>query len=99
MIVLTGSIRLPAKNFQRALPVLKTLIEATRKEDGCMVYAFGVDVLDPNSIVITEAWRDAAALAKHLEAPHFLAWRDANPDLEVSDRHVTVYETSSARAL
>ncbi len=99
MIVLTGSIRLPAKNFKRALPVLKTLIETTRKEDGCVAYAFGVDVLDPNTIVITEAWRDAAALAAHLEAPHFLAWRDANPGLEISDRHLTVYETSSAKAL
>jgi quinol monooxygenase YgiN len=78
---------------------LKALIEETRKEDGCLSYRFGQDVLDPDLIVIAEAWRDEAAVRAHLGAPHFITWRDAGASLGVTDRQLTVYEVSSSKPL
>jgi quinol monooxygenase YgiN len=99
MIVLTGTIRIPADKLDQARPLMKTVIEETRKEDGCLFYSFGEDVLAPGVIVVAEAWRDEAALGAHLGSPHFHAWRDAGGALGVSDRQLTVYEAVSSRPL
>ncbi len=99
MIVLTGTIRIPADKLDQARPLMKAVIEETRKEDGCLFYSFGEDVLQPGLIVIAEAWRDEAALGAHLGSPHFTAWREANSGLGVSDRQLTVYEAVSSKPL
>jgi quinol monooxygenase YgiN len=99
MIVLTGSIRIPADKLDAARPLMRVLIEETRKEDGCLSYSFGQDVLDPGRIVIAEAWRDEDAVRAHLGAPHFIAWRDAGDSLGVTDRQLTIYEVSSSKPL
>ena len=99
MIVLTGTIRIPADKLDRARPAMKAVIEETRKEDGCLFYSFGEDVLQPGLIVIAEAWRDETCLGGHLNSPHFHAWREAGAALGVSDRQLTVYEAVSSKPL
>ncbi len=99
MIVLTGTIRIPADKLDQARPPMKAGNEETRKEEGCLFYSFGEDVTEPGLIVIAEAWRDEAALGGHLNSAHFAAWRDANPGLEITDRQLTVYEVVSSRPL
>ena len=99
MIVLTGTVRIPVDKLDQARPLMKALIEATRQEDGCLSYSFGQDVVDPGRIVIAEAWRDGACLGAHLNAPHFIAWRDAGAALGVFDRQLTVYEAVSSKPL
>jgi quinol monooxygenase YgiN len=99
MIVIHGTIRIPAENMADARPVMKALVDATRKEDGCIAYTFGEVVGDPGLILIAETWRDQAAVGAHFNAPHFVAWREANAELGVTDRQLTVFETTSAKAL
>jgi quinol monooxygenase YgiN len=99
MIVLTGTIRIPADKLDQARPLMKTVIEETRREDGCLFYSFGEDVLDPGLIVVAEAWRDETSLGAHLGSAHFAAWRDAGATLGVSDRQLTVYEAVSSKPL
>ncbi|MGZ3274873.1 MAG: putative quinol monooxygenase [Caulobacteraceae bacterium] len=99
MIVLTGTVRIPADKLDQARPLMKAVIEATRQEDGCLFYSFGEDVLDPGLIVVAEAWRDEACLCAHLGSPHFHAWREANAALGVTDRQLTVYEAVSSKPL
>jgi quinol monooxygenase YgiN len=99
MIVLTGTIRIPADKLDQARPLMQAVIEATRKEDGCLFYSFGEDVLQPGLIVVAEAWRDEASLGAHLGSSHFAAWRDAGAELGVSDRQLTVYEAVSSKPL
>ena len=99
MIVLTGTIRIPADKLDQARPLMKAVIEETRREDGCLFYSFGEDVLDPGKIVVAEAWRDEACLGAHLGSAHFAAWRDAGAALGVADRQLTVYEAVSSKPL
>lgn len=99
MIVLTGTVRIPADKLDAARPLMKAVIEATRKEDGCLFYSFGEDVVQPGLIVIAEAWRDEACLGAHLASAHFAAWRDAGAALGVADRRLTVYEAVSSKPL
>jgi quinol monooxygenase YgiN len=99
MIVLTGTVRIPADKLDQARPLMKAVIEATRQEDGCLFYSFGEDVLDPGLIVVAEAWRDEACVGAHLNSPHFLAWRDAGAALGIGDRQLTLYEAVSSKPL
>jgi quinol monooxygenase YgiN len=99
MIVITGHIRVPPENLERARPLMKAFIEATRQEVGCLAYSFGEDVLEPGRIVLAETWRDHEALMTHLNAPHFAAWRDANAGLGVFDRDLIVYQASDPKPL
>jgi len=99
MIVLTGTIRIPADKLDQARPLMKAVIEATRQEEGCLFYSFGADVLDPGLIVVAEAWRDEACLGAHLGSAHFASWRDAGATLGVTDRQLTVYEAVSSKPL
>ena len=99
MIVIHGTIRIPPENMADARPVMKALVDATRKEDGCIAYTFGEVVGDPGLILIAETWRDQAAVGAHFGAAHFVAWREANGELGVYDRQLTVFEVASSKAL
>jgi quinol monooxygenase YgiN len=99
MIVLTGSIRIPADKIEHALPVMQALVAETRKEDGCIAYSFGRDITDPAKILIVEAWRDQAAVDAHFGAAHFADWRDQNETLGVHARQLTVYDATAVKEL
>jgi quinol monooxygenase YgiN len=94
MIILSGTIRFPADKLEAARPAMKAVVEASRQEDGCILYGFGQDVLDPALIRVSEVWRDQAALDAHWSAPHFLAWREVASGLGMHDRQITIYEAA-----
>jgi quinol monooxygenase YgiN len=58
-----------AANELKALAL--RLIEATRKEDGCLEYLLHSDNNNPNSFVFYERWASAEHLKRHTESPHF----------------------------
>ena len=45
------------------------LQEAIRAEDGCLQYDYHLSCEAPDTVVLLERWRDAAALEKHLAQP------------------------------
>ena len=60
------------------------MITASRAEDGCLHYAYGIDVLNQNEMVVLEYWRDWAALDAHFQTTHMADWRTALKDVVVS---------------
>lgn len=54
---------------------LLRLVEASRKEDGCINYDLHVSLDNPAQFVFYENWRDAAAHTAHHQTPHMQAWR------------------------
>ena len=46
------------------------LQEAVRAEDGCLRYDYHLSCEAPDTVVLIEQWRDAAALDRHLAQPH-----------------------------
>ncbi len=99
MILVTGHIRLPADSMERIRPHARAVLEATRKEPGCILYAYGEDVLDPGLIRIVERWEDWASLAAHDKAPHIDAWRAALKEVGVLDRDLMAHEAGEARTI
>lgn len=99
MIVVTGHLRLAPENVERARPHMRTVVEANRKEDGCLLFAFGEDVLDPGLIRIVERWQDWASLEAHDKAPHVVAWRAALKTIGVIDRNLWAHEGVNGRTI
>ena len=74
MIIVTGEVRFGDGEIERLRGALAANVEASRGEDGCELYAYAVDLIDPNLLRITEAWRDQAALDAHnLKIPELMA--------------------------
>ena len=92
MIVVTGTIRLPAGGLARALPAMAAMVTASRAEPGCIAYAYAQDLFDPALIHVVERWRDRAALAAHFHTPHLAAWRAQFADLGITDRMLELVE-------
>ena len=97
MILITGTVRLHADKLDAARPHLRALIEATRREDGCIAYSYSEDLETPGLIHVFEIWRDGEALHAHHNAPHFLAWRADRETLGMSDRRMSRHEVSSSQ--
>ena len=92
MIIVTGHIRLAAKDMERARPHMRTNLEATRKEKGCQLYAYGEDVLDPGLIRIVERWDDWASLDAHGKSPHIKAWGAFTKEIGLLERDLWAHE-------
>jgi autoinducer 2-degrading protein len=49
-------------------------------EPGCLRFDVIQDAADPNRIWLYEVYVDEAAFQAHLQAPHFIKWRDTVKD-------------------
>ena len=98
MLLIVGTVRLPAQNMEAARPVMKRMAEASRAEEGCLEYGYAEDVFDPGLIHVKELWLDQAALDRHFAAPHLVEWRAAWPSLGIGDRDLRVYDVREPRA-
>ena len=97
MLLIVGTVRLPAAGLIAARPAMARMIEGSRAEAGCIEYSYAEDVLDPALIHVKELWVDQAALDRHLTSAHLLTWRAAWPSLGLRDRDLRLYEVGEAR--
>jgi quinol monooxygenase YgiN len=93
MMLVTGELRIAPEKLETARPHMRAVIEATRKEPGCILYAFGEDVMDPGLIRIVERWEDAASLSAHGKTAHIAAWREKLKEIGVLGRELMKHES------
>jgi quinol monooxygenase YgiN len=98
-VTIAGTFRVPPENLAAFKPHMASMLAASRAEDGCLVYSYAEDVLEPGLIRVFEAWRDQAALDAHIKAPHMAAWRAAWPTAGAGGRDLKLYEVAAERAL
>jgi quinol monooxygenase YgiN len=97
MLLIVGTVRLPAEKLSHALPAMKRMVEASRAEDGCVEYGYAADIFDAGLIHVKELWTDQTALDRHFASAHIAEWRAAWPSLRIRDRDLRVYEVGEAR--
>jgi len=70
MIIVMGHAKFAGGEIERLENTLKAQIAATNAEDGCEAYSFARDVTDPDRMVVSEHWRDQAAIDAHFRTAH-----------------------------
>jgi quinol monooxygenase YgiN len=71
MIRVISNNRVPLENQEAFKAIVKPLVEATLKEEGCIEYGLHTDEADPELLVFFEVWESRANLSAHMETPHF----------------------------
>jgi quinol monooxygenase YgiN len=99
MILVAGTVRVAEGGLDKAADAMRTVLEATRQEDGCIRYAYARDVLDPDLMHVSELWRDAEALRAHAAAPHMKSWGAAMREAGVIERDLRMYEVGKGTPL
>lgn len=99
MILVIGHLKIAADKVAGILPALRTTIATTRKEAGCILYAFAEDVSEPGVFRIVERWESWETLAAHGKAPHMKVWSDTVKGVGVLDREVIAHEAGATKAL
>jgi quinol monooxygenase YgiN len=68
-------------DIERAIALMRDAAMESRREEGCLHFAFSRDLLDGNAVHLIELWRDEAALSAHLETRQFGLFREALGEL------------------
>lgn len=69
MIILAGHLKTSPALVDELYTALRSLVDDTRQEDGCLDYHFAIDDRATGSILVYERWRDQDALNTHLALP------------------------------
>ncbi|QIE54843.1 antibiotic biosynthesis monooxygenase [Pikeienuella piscinae] len=88
MIVITGEIEFHPEDAWPAMSAALAMMESSAAEDGCFVYRFYADILNPRRFRVYEEWRDEAALQAHFRSPHMAVFQEKLGKLRVLDRRL-----------
>jgi quinol monooxygenase YgiN len=94
-----GTLRFPPEKIADVVPHLRTLVDATRKNDGCIAYDVAEDPFEPGLIRFSELWPDHESLARHLKAAHIDPWRAVARKFGLLERQFTAYDIAGARSV
>lgn len=85
MIYVAATFRIRPGTLEAFVAAAYVLIDAARREPGCIYYDLHASVTDPDRVVCLEQWADRAALDTHLATPHVAAFGEAiEPLVDVS---------------
>ncbi|MFI6824202.1 putative quinol monooxygenase [Micromonospora sp. NPDC050187] len=79
MIFITAKFRVLPEHADRWPEIADEFTQATRREPGCLWFAWSRSVDDPTEYILIEAFRDENAGAEHVQSPHFKAAQQALP--------------------
>jgi quinol monooxygenase YgiN len=99
MIVVMGTIELAAGDIDRLAGDIAKQMAATQAEDGCEQYVFSRDVTSPDTLLISERWRDGDALAAHGKTPHMAEFNKAIGKATIKKISVKAYDVANVRTL
>ncbi|HUB52497.1 MAG TPA: putative quinol monooxygenase [Terracidiphilus sp.] len=99
MLLIVGTVKLPAGQLNGARPAMARMIEASRAEAGCLEYSYAEDVVEPGLIHVKERWADREALDRHFKSVHIAEWRAQWPSLGIADRKLVLYEVGEPQPL
>jgi quinol monooxygenase YgiN len=99
MIIVMGHAKLGAGEIDRLKEDMAIQVAATQAEDGCDLYCFARDVSNPDTLIISERWRDQAALDAHFASPHMATFNAVIGAAKLLDISVKAYENGEVRTL
>ena len=99
MLIVLAQAKLGEGAIDKGRAAFTKMIETSRTEEGCLGYSYGLDVLDPNTLLIVEKWVDEAALAYHFSTPHMAEFQAALQGLEVEITELAKFQSDDGSPL
>lgn len=99
MLLIVGTVRLPAANLAMARPVMAEMVEASRREAGCLSYSYAEDLFDPGLIHVSEQWASREALDRHFASDHLARWRAAWAELGLGERSLHLFQVAESEPI
>ncbi|MFA6219397.1 MAG: putative quinol monooxygenase [Erythrobacter sp.] len=99
MIQINGTIKLPGNAGQDVIDAVVKMVRASRAEDGCLDYTFARDLVDPDTLILFERWRDRKALAAHGTSAHMAEFQKVMAANPPAARELRLYETDEGQPL
>ena len=99
MIIVVGEVRFSAGTIDRLRPVLTRLIEAARAIPGCLHYAHGVDLLEPDLLIVSQRWADAEAMGLHYVSPAMMELSETVDDSTIVEMSIRAYTADYLRTM
>jgi len=97
MVIVMGTVRVDPDAIERLRPAMEAMMAASRAEDGCLTYAYALDLLEPGLVRVSELWTDRAALEAHFKTAHMATWRTALAG-QICERDIKLYDSSEGEA-
>ena len=97
MVIVMGTVRLDPDAIERLRPAMEAMMAASRAEDGCLTYAYALDLLEPGLVRVSELWTDRASLEAHFKTAHMATWRAALAG-QVLERDIKLHEANDGEA-
>jgi quinol monooxygenase YgiN len=94
MIVVQVEVMVEPGSVDKVRDAVKVMEAATRKEPGCLKYAFSIDIADPGMIRVTERWESLDAIKAHLTSPHMAEFNRAVGALQPKGLDIKAYEVA-----
>ena len=95
MLVIAGHIRLDPAQRERAEKAALEVMEATRKEAGCLEYNFSADLQEPGRFWLFEQWESQEALEAHFATPHLARFQKEMGSFGVTELAIQKYQISA----
>jgi quinol monooxygenase YgiN len=99
MLIVIAEFRMPVDKRAETIAALLPIIAATRKEEGCIAYAYAEDIGDPGLFRINEAWASQETFAAHIGLPAMSDWGRKRQELGMIERQATIYTVEGERRL
>jgi quinol monooxygenase YgiN len=99
VLIVIGRIVVEEGAVDAVRSALNTMEQETRKEPGCITYAFATEINEPTTIRLVEQWKSMAALEEHFRSPHMAAFGAAVGDLAPKSIDIKCYEIAGEVAL
>jgi quinol monooxygenase YgiN len=94
MLIVIGTFVVEEGAIDAVRAALHTMEQETRKEAGCITYAFATEINDPTTIRLVEQWQSMAALEEHFRTPHMAAFGTAVGDLAPKTIDIKCYQVT-----
>ncbi|MCA1367914.1 antibiotic biosynthesis monooxygenase [Bradyrhizobium sp. BRP14] len=91
MVYVIAHLKAHAGRGDEVVALAWPLIEATRKEAGCITYELYRKPTDPDTLIFVETWKDRAAVDAHFAEPHLQSFKAAMVDLLAEARIEVVH--------
>lgn len=100
MIQVNGTVRMADNIGEDTMTALIAMVTKSRAEDGCLDYSYARDLIDPQTMVVFERWRDQEALEAHFASAHMAEFRAALAATgALVSRDIHRYETDEGQPL